>query len=118
MVVTSGTRALRLVSIVGALFACLGVLLAGWLAVNKLTGGDVQQGWTSLMVVMLLTTGAVLFSLGVVAEYVGVAVNMAMGKPLYLITSDPTKGPLGRTSLSEQLAPEMTPAREDRVVDR
>ena len=46
--------------------------------------------------VILISTGAILFSLGVIAEYVGVAVNMAMGKPLYLITQDPAEGPLGR----------------------
>ena len=54
------------------------------------------EGWTSLIVVILISTGAILFSLGVIAEYVGVAVNMAMGKPLYLITQDPADGPLGR----------------------
>jgi undecaprenyl-phosphate 4-deoxy-4-formamido-L-arabinose transferase len=45
---------------------------------------------------MLLTRGATLFSLGVIAEYLGAVVNMAMGKPLYLIGSDPESGPLGR----------------------
>jgi undecaprenyl-phosphate 4-deoxy-4-formamido-L-arabinose transferase len=33
---------------------------------------------------------------GVIAEYVGRAVNMAMGKPLYLPVRDPQDGPLGR----------------------
>jgi undecaprenyl-phosphate 4-deoxy-4-formamido-L-arabinose transferase len=116
MVVTSGTRALRLVSLLGAVFACLGVLLAVWLAINKLAGSDVEQGWTSLMVVILLTTGGILFALGVVAEYLGVAVNMAMGKPLYLIVADPSTGPLGRSS-PPGVEPEVG-AREDRVVDR
>lgn len=115
MVVTSGTRALRLVSVVGALFACIGVLLAGWLAIDKLTGGEVEEGWTSLMVVILLATGAILFSLGVVAEYLGVAVNMAMGKPLYLITSDPSAGPLGRTRTPERV-PSLAATPEDRAV--
>ena len=41
------------------------------------------------MVVVLICTGAILFSLGVIAEYIGVAVNMAMGKPLYLISQRP-----------------------------
>jgi len=48
------------------------------------------------MVLVLVSTGAILFSLGIIAEYVGVAVNMAMGKPLYLIVGDPEHGPLGR----------------------
>ena len=33
---------------------------------------------------------------GVVAEYVGVAVNMAMGKPSYIVVTDRATGPLGR----------------------
>jgi undecaprenyl-phosphate 4-deoxy-4-formamido-L-arabinose transferase len=48
------------------------------------------------MVVVLLSSGAVLFSLGVVSEYIGVTVNTALGKPLYLLTQDPAEGPLGR----------------------
>ena len=51
-----------------------------------------HHSWWSL----LLCSGAILFALGVIAEYLGVAVSMAMGKPLYLIVSDPNDGPLGR----------------------
>jgi polyisoprenyl-phosphate glycosyltransferase len=96
LVLTSGTRLLRLVAVVGALFALLGTAFAVFLAADKLFGGDIQPGWTSVMVVLLLGTGAILLSLGIVAEYLGVAVNMAMGKPLYLISADPHAGPLGR----------------------
>jgi undecaprenyl-phosphate 4-deoxy-4-formamido-L-arabinose transferase len=96
MVLTSGTRLLRLVSVLGVAFGLLGALFALVLGVIRLTGSVPVAGWTSVMVVVLVGTGAVLFSLGIVAEYLGVAVNMAMGKPLYLITSDPVDGPLGR----------------------
>ncbi len=96
MVLTSGTRLLRVVSILGALFALLGLVVAAVLVVSRLAGNNIAPGWTSVMVVVLLSTGALLFSLGIVAEYLGVAVNMAMGKPLYLIVADPQDGPLGR----------------------
>jgi glycosyltransferase involved in cell wall biosynthesis len=96
MVLTSGTRLLRLVSVLGVAFGFLGLVIAIVLGIVKLTGSITVAGWTSVMVVVLVGTGAVLFSLGIVAEYLGVAVNMAMGKPLYLITSDPVEGPLGR----------------------
>lgn len=96
MVLTSGTRALRVVSVLGIGFAVLGFLLAAWIVVGKLAGHEVIQGWSSLMVVTLVSTGIVLLGLGIIAEYVGVAVDMAMGKPLYLITSDPARGPLHR----------------------
>jgi polyisoprenyl-phosphate glycosyltransferase len=96
MVLTSGTRLLRVVSVIGALMALIGMVVALILVGNKLFGADLLPGWTSTMVAVLLSTGAILFSLGIVAEYLGVAVNMAMGKPLYLIVSDPEQGPLGR----------------------
>jgi undecaprenyl-phosphate 4-deoxy-4-formamido-L-arabinose transferase len=32
----------------------------------------------------------------VFAEYLGIAVQTAMGKPLYLVVHDPANGPLGR----------------------
>lgn len=103
MVLSSGTRALRLVSLLGVLFAAGGFLLAAYFLVTKLVWNiEAPQGWPTIMVAMLLIGGAVLFSLGVIAEYIGVAVNMAMGKPLYLIVSDADSGPLGRRGLVTQ----------------
>ena len=96
LVLSSGTRALRMVSALGALFAVVGIGYALYLLAVRITSSTTPQGWTSTMVVVLVSTGAILFSLGVIAEYLGVAVNMAMGKPLYLIVGDPKDGPLGR----------------------
>jgi glycosyltransferase involved in cell wall biosynthesis len=106
MVLSSGTKGLRIVSILGIAFALCGVLLAVYiLAANIFFGtgaGNGERGWTSMMVVVLLSTGAILFALGVIAEYIGVSVNMAMGKPAYLIASDPGVGPLGRAPARPQ----------------
>ncbi len=96
LVLTSGTRLLRLVAVVGAMLALLGLAFAVFLVADKLLGGEIQQGWTSVMVVLLVGTGSVMLTLGIVAEYLGIAVDMAMGKPLYLISTDPLAGPLGR----------------------
>ncbi|QNK83183.1 glycosyltransferase [Nakamurella sp. PAMC28650] len=97
MVLSSGTRALRLVSLLGLVVAVGGLLLAVYFIASSLFWKvDLPPGWPSLMVVLLVCSGAILFSLGVIAEYVGVAVKMAMGRPLYLIVSDPQSGPLGR----------------------
>lgn len=97
MILSSGTRGLRLVSVLGVAFGLVGVALAFVVLVSRLSGAVDTEGWASTIVVQLLGTGAILFSLGVIAEYVGVSVNMAMGKPPYVITSDPADGPLGRT---------------------
>ena len=99
LVISSGTRTLRLVSATGVAFAVLGFVMAGYLLVARLMTERVVQGWTSTMVAVLVGTGLVLFALGVIAEYVGVAVSMAMGKPPYLIATDLDRGPLGRKPL-------------------
>ena len=95
MILTSGTRGLRLVTAAGVIFFVGGVLFAIYLIVMRFASGDIPEGWTSQMVVTALGTGLVLVSLGIVAEYLGVAVNMAMGRPPYLIVRDPSSGPLG-----------------------
>ncbi|GAA3653218.1 glycosyltransferase [Microbacterium marinilacus] len=96
MVLTSGTRGLRLVTGAGAVVFAGGLLFALYLVVARLVGGElIEPGWTSLMVVLLLGCGVVLVALGIIAEYLGVAVNMALGKPTYLIVRDPAQGPLG-----------------------
>lgn len=96
MIVTSGTRGLRAVTFTGLFLGIIGIALAIYFLISALTTPIVVQGWTSTMCVMLIATGFTLAALGIIAEYIGVTVNSAMGKPLYLIVSDPAVGPLGR----------------------
>ncbi|MGO4255799.1 glycosyltransferase [Marmoricola sp. RAF53] len=96
MVLTGGTRGLRIVSLLGLILAALGLLAAVGLVVRQLVDEAPVQGWTSLAVVILISSGAIILTLGVIAEYIGVTVNMALGKPLYVATQDPAEGPLGR----------------------
>ncbi len=100
MVLTAGTRGLRAVSLLGVAMAALGFLFTGYIVVEQIVKPAPVQGWSSMIVVVLISSGAILFSLGVVAEYIGVTVNSALGKPLYLITQDPAEGPLGRDQRS------------------
>jgi hypothetical protein len=100
MVLTSGTRPLRIVAVIGGLLGVVAVLLMAWVVWAKLTNQVPVQGWTSVMVILLVTSGGTLFSLGIVAEYLGIAAGSAMGKPLYLVVSDPADGPLGRSAPS------------------
>ena len=109
LVLTSGTRPLRLVAQCGAVLALVAVGLLAWVLMVRFTSDTPPAGWTSVMVLVLVTSGGVLFSLGVVAEYLGIAVKSAMGKPLYLVVSDLASGPLGRAP-SRQLLGNGDPA--------
>ncbi len=94
MVLCSGTRGLRLVSMLGVTLALGGLGMAGWVVYHALTdSGTDPEGWASLMTVLLLCSGAVLFSLGLIAEYLGVALHVLVGKPLYLTVDSPTPRP-------------------------
>ena len=98
MVLTSGTRPLRLVALFGALLGLGALILTGWVLWSRFTHQIPVQGWTSVMVILLVTSGGVLFSLGILAEYLAIASKSAMGKPLYLVVNDPAQGPLGRSA--------------------
>jgi undecaprenyl-phosphate 4-deoxy-4-formamido-L-arabinose transferase len=101
LVLTSGTRPLRLASLLGFAMALVGFAVAVAVLIQRLFNDVTVQGWASVIVTVLVGTGAVLLTLGIVAEYVGVAVKMAMGKPLYLITRDPASTALGRVKPEE-----------------
>ena len=96
LVLSSGTRPLRWVSAFGAAAVLLAPVVALVLLVGRASGRWEAPGWTSTMILLMVASGVILFSLGVIAEYVGLAVNMAMGKPLYLPVRDRREGPLGR----------------------
>lgn len=89
LVISSGTRPLRFVSMMGILFALLGFGVAVYSTIQKVVGDINVQGWTSVFVAVLVVGGATLFSLGIIAEYIAAAANMAMGKPVYVIMRDP-----------------------------
>lgn len=89
MVLSSGTRGLRIVSMLGLVLAAGGLVGAGYIIALTLGGVGEVPGWSSLMVVVLLCSGAILFSLGMIAEYLGVVLQVLIGRPLYLAVTRP-----------------------------
>jgi polyisoprenyl-phosphate glycosyltransferase len=94
LVLTAGTRPLRAVTVTGLVAFFVGAILSAYLVYAKVVSNTTVAGWTSVAVGTLLLSGATLCAIGIVAEYVGVAVRMAMGRPPYLIVRDPNDGPL------------------------
>ena len=91
LVLTSGTRPLRLITLSGGLSVLVAVGLMLWVIVSKLIGNIPVQGWASLVIVVSFFSGTMLMALGVIAEYLAVTMGIAMGRPLYVVSSKPTR---------------------------
>jgi hypothetical protein len=84
MVLSTGTRPLRLIAAAGVVVAFVGLVIAVVVAERRLSGAFPTPGWTSVMVALLIISGGLFITLAVVAEYVGFAVRNSIGKPLYV----------------------------------
>ena len=78
---------IRVMSYLGFGVAVLGFLYAGFIATNAF-GGHPVEGWSSLMVVVLLLGGMQMILLGVLGEYVWRSLDAARGRPAYLVDAE------------------------------
>jgi polyisoprenyl-phosphate glycosyltransferase len=91
LILTTGTRPLRLITLMGFSSLFLAIVISGYAFYGKFFNNDPVQGWASLLIVVSFFSGATLTSLGVIAEYLAVTMGIAMGKPLYVVSSKPTR---------------------------
>lgn len=103
LVISTGARPLRVISILGGLISTFGFGLSLYLLWQNLSGGVVPAGWTSSMVATLLIGGLTILAIGIIAEFLGAVLRLSIGKPLYLIVNDPELGPLGNRKNSENI---------------
>ncbi len=91
LLLTSGTRPLRLITVLGfssLLLACAITAYALWVKFYL----DVPvQGWASIVIIVAFFSGCILMSLGVIAEYLAVTMSIVMGRPLYVVSTRPTR---------------------------
>lgn len=91
LVLTTGTRPLRLITAMGACSMILAFGIAAYAMYGKYYGQVPVQGWASLLIVIAFFSGSILVALGVIAEYLAVTMGIAMGKPLYVVSAKPTR---------------------------
>lgn len=91
LVISSGTRPLMFVSVIGFVFFMLGIVFSIWVLFQRFFTDAIPQGWTSSFVATLVVGGLILLSLGVIAQYLRTTVNMSLGKPLYVVVEDPRR---------------------------
>lgn len=89
LVLSSGTRPLRVVAGIGLAAAVLGFVLGIFYLFNRLFGDVQVAGWTTLMVGTLMGGGLLLLSLGIIAEYIGMIAARSMGRASFLVVRDP-----------------------------
>jgi len=91
LILTTGTRPLRLITLMGFFSLVLSIVITAYALYGKFILDSPVQGWASLLIVVAFFSGATLTSLGVIAEYLAVTTGIAMGKPLYVVSTKPTR---------------------------
>ena len=75
---------LRLVTIIGLFFSILAIILSIYWIINYFNNVE-PEGWTSIMLVLLFIGGIIMFSLGIIGEYIGRLYLLSSNKPQYVI---------------------------------
>jgi polyisoprenyl-phosphate glycosyltransferase len=79
------TAPLRFASHVGLWLVAASILLIGYIAIGFFTGTAIQ-GWTSLMLVVVILGAVQMFVLGMIGEYLGRVYIEAKRRPLYIVS--------------------------------
>lgn len=79
---------IRAISTTGFIVAFLGFILAAILIINKIVNGVNIQGWTSLIVVVLILSGIQLITLGVIGEYLWRNFDETRRRPLFIVEKE------------------------------
>lgn len=82
---------IRLMTYVGGVIAIFGLLYAGWVLANAVFGKPVE-GWTSLMIVVLVMGGIQMLMMGTLGEYLWRALDESRRRPRYLIEAQTEAG--------------------------
>lgn len=76
---------LRVVSVLGAIFFIISILLGCYALYLKLFTQSVVSGWTSIVVLLSFFSGIELLSLGIIGEYIGKIYAESKQRPRYFI---------------------------------
>ena len=78
---------IRLTSAIGLVVAVAGFLYAAIIFGLRITSGFPIEGWASLAVIVLVLGGVQLVVIGTLGEYLWRALDLARGRPLYVVAS-------------------------------
>ena len=85
MVTGFSTLPLQIASVIGFLFTAVGVLVFGYVLVNFFVNGSAVPGFAFLASIIAIFSGAQLFALGIIGEYLARMHFQTMNRPTYLV---------------------------------
>jgi glycosyltransferase involved in cell wall biosynthesis len=86
------TWPLRMVSVVGLLFALPAFAYGAFVTVDHLLFGNSVSGWTTIVVSLMFFIGVQMISTGIVGEYIARIYEEVKGRPLYVVRRQEGKG--------------------------
>ena len=78
-------KPLRIASIIGIVFAISGFIYGLYTMIRKIISPDILMGYSSLMAVLLFSTGLIMLMLGIIGEYLGRVYICMNASPQYVI---------------------------------
>ena len=76
---------IRTISVLGLLVSFLSFVFGAYVVINKVFFGTRVQGWSSVMLAVLLLGGVQLLMIGVLGEYLQRILEEARARPLYIV---------------------------------
>lgn len=84
-------KPLRMATYIGLFSSFFGFLFAFYLTIERIMRPEFVQGWTSIMATMLILGGFILFTLGLLGEYVGRSYISLNNSPQFVVRETITK---------------------------
>lgn len=78
-------KPLRIATALGCFSAILGVFYGIWAVINKITNPQAPLGWTTIVIILLVLGGLILFVLGMIGEYIGRMYISMNSSPQYIV---------------------------------
>ena len=85
LIISNSSVLLRIAALSGIGVAFLSVAAAAWVVYQKLAHGIAVQGWASLFAAIFLLGGMLLFSVGILGEYLIRIIESSEARPTYFV---------------------------------
>ena len=90
----------------------LSLLMILFVVISKITGNIGVPGWATVVFLLLLATGMIMLSLGIIGEYLARIMREVRGSPAFLIRDELIGGGVHRASRFAGYEPDAVPAQE------